>query len=266
MRLSPFLDGFAAAVRGAPPPGAAWLAPLLAQPGFAVYRNTGPLGLREALRANYPTVLQLVGQPCFDALADAFATASPPGDGRLMAYGEGFAAHLREQPALQDMPYLGAVAQLDRAWTECHLAADAPYLPHDALNALTALDGAGLAQARLRPHPAARWLWSPQHPAFTLWQRHRAGLAIDAPLDWHGEGALLARPDGALGAVRWWPLPHAGCVLLDHCAAGAPLGAAAGAALAADPAAPLPATVALLLRAGAFSTIPPEACRPCPCP
>ena len=31
------------------------------------------------------------------------------------------------------------------------------------------------------PHPAARWAWCDAHPAYSLWQRQREGLALDAP-------------------------------------------------------------------------------------
>ena len=106
-----------------------------------------------------------------------------------------------------------------------------------------------LALLHLQPHPAARWQWCAAHPAYRLWQRQRAGLAWDANLPWQGEGALLTRPHDA---VQWAPLPHAGCALLDACAAGATFEDAAAQALQADPTADLPALVALLLRSGAL--------------
>ena len=64
MRLSDFQDGLASALL--PPPGAstpppAGLDALLAQPGFAVYRNTVAKGCIDALQANYPAVHALVG-------------------------------------------------------------------------------------------------------------------------------------------------------------------------------------------------------------
>ncbi len=59
----------------------------------------------------------------------------------------------------------------------------------------------------------------------------------------------LTRPHDA---VQWAPLPHAGCALLDACAAGATFEDAAAQALQADPAADLPALVALLLHSGAL--------------
>ena len=80
-------------------------------------------------------------------------------------------------------------------------------------------------------------------------ESQRDGLPWDTDLPWQGEGALLTRPHDA---VQWAPLPHAGCALLDACAAGATFEDAAAQALQADPAADLPALVALLLRTGAL--------------
>ena len=75
MRLSDFQDGLASALL--PPPGAsvpppAWLDALLAQPGFAVYRNTVAKGCIDALQANYPSVHALVGADWLRAAAHAF--------------------------------------------------------------------------------------------------------------------------------------------------------------------------------------------------
>ena len=249
MRLSDFQDGLASALL--PPPGAsvpppAWLDALLAQPGFAVYRNTVAKGCIDALQANYPAVHALVGTDWLRAAAHAFVHQHPPTHGCLMDYGAGFADFLEGFGPAADLPYLAAVARLDRCWTESHLAADAP-----ALQAawLARQPPEALALLHLQPHPAARWQWCAAHPAYRLWQRQRAGLAWDANLPWQGEGALLTRPHDA---VQWAPLPHAGCALLDACAAGATFEDAAAQALQADPAADLPALVALLLHRGAL--------------
>lgn len=250
--LNEFQDGLAAALR--PGGGAgrqpAWLAALAAQPGFAVYRNTVAQGCLDALRANYPTVRQILGEACFDGAALAYARRHPPRDGRLLLYGRGFAAHLARWRPSAGLPYLPGVARLDRLWSESHCAADAPAADAAALAALAAREPEALGRLRLRPHPAARWLWCAAHPIYTLWQRHREALPIAAPLDWRGEGALLTRP---AAAVRWCALDAAGCTLLNQCARGLCLGEAAGATLVAHPGAALDALLAQLLRTGALS-------------
>ena len=129
---------------------------LAAQPGFAVYRNTVLRGCIDALAANYPTVATLVGGEWFDAAAGRFAraaacratAASPPTARASPTSWRAF------EPAA-GLAYLAGVARLDRAWTEAHLAADAPVL--------TAARSPrwrrrSLLDAVLVPHPATRWV------------------------------------------------------------------------------------------------------------
>lgn len=253
MQLSTFQDGLAAALmpQGPHPADTApWLSALRSQPGFAVYRNTVHKACIDALQANYPTVCALVGEEWFRAAAGLFVHARPPTDGRLMAYGEGFAHFLQGFEAAAGLPYLPAVARLDRCWTESHLAADSPLL--DAAW-LARQSPEALSGLRLAPHPAARWAWSEEHPASTLWQRQREGTPLDAELQWQGDGALLTRPEGG---VQWMPLARAGIAFLDACAAALPLELAAAHARQAEPGADLGALMAQLLQAGALCAPP----------
>jgi len=245
MQLSTFQDGFSAALLGHAAQ-APWLSALESQPGFAVYRNTAIKGCVDALQANYPTVCQLVGEDWFRAAAAVYARAQPPVDGLLVNYGAGFADFLAGFAPAAELPYLSPVARLDRYWTECHLAGNA-----------TAIDRGWLVQQApdtlplvpLRPHPAARWSWCDEHPAYALWQSHREGLLPNEALEWTGDGALLTRPHAE---VVWHPLPRAGVAFLDACAQGLPLEAAATRALEADPGTDFAALMGRLLDAGAL--------------
>jgi hypothetical protein len=219
------------------------------QPGFAVYRNTVLKGAIDALLANYPAVTRLVGEEWMRGACAMYAGGHPPTEPGLLHYGRDFTHFLQTFGPAAELPYLPAVARLDRCWTESHTAADAPLLDPGALAALPpeTRGGAGLA-----PHPAAHWAWCGEYPAFTIWSRSRAMQDEDADIDWHGEGALLTR---RAGAVVWQALPRAGCAFLAACATGLPLGAAAEAALEADAGADLPALLAGLLQAGAFTAL-----------
>ena len=224
---------------------------LVAQPGFAIYRNTVLKGCVDALEANFPTVARLVGSEWFRCAAAAYVRAHPPVDALLLAYGdEGFAAFVQAVPTAADLPYLAGVAHLDSLWRACHAAADAPVLPADALAGLAPED---LARHTLRPHPATRWAWFDGQPVASIWSRERLEPAGEDPgLPWAGEGLLLTRTDGA---VRWQPLPLAGCRFLDACDRGLPLGEAAEHALSPDPRAELGAVIRQLLRSGAFTSL-----------
>lgn len=249
MQLTAFQDGLSAALRADAPlheTTQPWLAALQAQPGFSVYRNTVLKAAIDALQANYPAVCKLVGEDWFRAAAAVFSRRQPPLDGRLMGYGAGFADFLHTFEPATELPYLPAVARLDRCWTESHLAADAPALPPDWLAHQTPET---LGHQQLQPHPAARWVWCDEHPAFTLWTLQREGKTTEEQLPWVGDGGLLTRPHTS---VVWHPLPWAGAVFLNACASGSSLEQAATDALNADPSTDFSALLGLLLNAGAL--------------
>lgn len=223
---------------------------LAAQPGFAVYRNTVMKGCIDALAANYPAVVSLVGEDWFRAAAADFVRAVPPARASLLDYGVGFADFLAEFPPAAELRWLVPVARLDRHWTEAHGACDAPCAEPTLL---ARIEADTIAQLHLRPHPAARWLWDDAVPVYTLWTLNRGRVPMPkdglASVCWRGEGALTTRRDDV---VRTLALPHAACALLDACAAGARFVEAIGAALARDATLDLTAVIAQLLRAGAF--------------
>ena len=248
--LSRFQDDFAQLLRAPQDEASDTLHPLANQPGFAVYRNTVLKGCIDALQANYPAVLRLVGEEWFRAVAALYAQAQPPRDARLLHYGADFPDFLRDFAPAADWPYLSGVARLDRCWTEAHMAANATTL---APAAIASLSLAQLSQLVLVPHPAARWCWFEGQPIYSIWQRNRDAQgheeSADAALDWTGEGALLTRP---AGVVRWTALDAAGCAFLQACAAACPLAQAAEQALARQAGTDLALLMATLLEAGAF--------------
>ncbi|MCE3272590.1 MAG: hypothetical protein K0S57_2987 [Ramlibacter sp.] len=221
---------------------------LAAQPAFAVYRNTVMKGCIDALEANFPAVVRLVGREWFRAAAAAYVADRLPRDGCLLSYGDdGFGPFLASLPTTTGLPWLPAVATLDTLWRAAHAAADAPVLDAAALAGDAPRD---LAARVLCPHPAARWAWFDAAPVASIWSRNRDDHDAEADYAWQGEGLLLTRVEGA---VAWQVLPRAGCALLDACAARLPLGEAAEQALQQQPGADLAAVLRQLLLAGAFS-------------
>ena len=260
--LAHFQDDFVQALWAPPDEAPAHLRALVEQPGFAVYRNTVLKGCIDALQANYPAVLRLVGEEWFRSVAALHVRARPPGDSRLLLYGMDFPDFLRDflrdfAPAA-DLPYLHGVARLDRFWTEAHVAADALALEPAAI---AGLSHEQLGKLVLKPHPAARWAWFEDQPIYTIWRRNRGdgdygveGADSGDELVWTGEGALLTRP---ASAVTWTALDAAGCAFLDACAAGRPLAHAASEALALQASTDLAQLMAGLLNAGAFCSAHP---------
>ena len=251
--LSRFQDDFSQLLRSPQDEAPHPLQALAHQPGFSVYRNTVLKGCIDALQANYPAVLRLVGEEWFRAVAALYAHAQPPRDARLLRYGADFPDFLRDFAPAADLPYLSGVARLDRCWTESHMAADATAL---APAAIAGLPLAQLGQLVLVPHPAARWCWFEGQPIYSIWRRNRDAQGneegADAALDWTGEGALLTR---LAGEVRWSALDAAGCAFLQACAAACPLAQAAEQALARQPGTDLAPLMATLLEAGAFCSV-----------
>jgi hypothetical protein len=262
LSLAQFQHAFAAALASGADDEAqaaaadALVASLVAQPAFAVYRNTVMKGCVDALQANYPAVSRLVGDDWFRAAAVVFARAQPPRQPALVDYGVGFADFLADFEPARELPYLSDVARLDRFWTEAHVARDEVPV---AAEALARLPPARLAKTCLRPHASARWAWFDELPIATIWDRNRDGGEgrhgtgdANEEIPWQGEGMLIVRPEAE---VRWTSLGQADCAFLDACAAGGTLAEAAAAALAADPGADLCASMARLLEAGAFGQL-----------
>ena len=219
----------------------------LNQPGFAVYRNTCLKGCVDALAAQFPSVLRLVGNDWFRAAATEHVRAQPPQDGRLLRYGAGFPPFLQTFAPAAGLPYLAGVAQLDWLWTQAHVAADAAPLPP---HAMATWDANTFHTTTLRLHPATRWHWHDELPLFSLWRAAREQHDDPNPAAWVGEGALLTRPHDQ---VLWAPLSAGGCALLDACAAGHTIADAVQTALTREPEMDLAATLALLLTQGAFT-------------
>jgi len=234
---------------GCSPSQAPTVAALIAQPAFNVYRNTVIKSCIDALQANFPAVSRLVGDEWFRAAAAVYARDHPPDSAELARYGASFPEFLASFEPAQELPYLPSVAALDRLWTESHLAADAPVL---AAAMLAATPPSSLYRTCLEVHPAARWRWSGELPAYSIWSSNRENRDVGNALVWQGEGALLTRPGGN---VQWDTANHATCSFLDFCAAGENIATATEQALSIDSRLDLLAMIASLLLAGAFTNL-----------
>lgn len=158
---------------------------------FAVYANTTTTGRIDALAANYPTVVAMVGIDWFEAAASVFVQSEPGSSAVLVDYGAGFADWLARFPPARPYPYLAPCARLDRAWTEAHVAPDAVRRP--------VRDDEDLVL-----HPSVR-IFAFDWNAPSLWLAHRFGdAAREVGLEWRPEPEKLLthRPDLAVVARR----------------------------------------------------------------
>ena len=239
-----FQARFAAAVLGAPD------APdFAAAPQFAVYRNTAPKAAIDALRANYPTVARLLGPGAFDGAALSFFRHFPPSSPILAACGEAFPAFLADSELPEGLDFLSDIARIDRAATECHLAADSAILD---VHALAAMAPDQWTEISLAIHPACRFDWFDTGVA-SLWLALRRTCAVSDPMAAVGsEGIVLTRPNGAVEAHL---ITHEEYLFLAALRDGLSVGAAAMRVLEANPECDLATLFARLIGDGVFSEI-----------
>lgn len=250
--LAAFQSRFADAVHGRDVHEA--IAALIAQPAFAVYRNTALGACIDALVANYPAVACLVGRDWFRAAAGSYAAAYPPDDARMLFYGRHFPQFLADHSSMHGLAYLAGVASIDRLWTEASTAGDAATI---GLVALATLSPEDLPRVRVSLHPAARWYRS-ELPTYSIWDASRRGASLDDTLRWQSEFTLLTR---AGTAVRAMTVTAAACALLDACADGYGFQEAIDRVMASHPDTDMQDTLASLFDAGAFAALsisPPE--------
>ncbi|MGR4865822.1 HvfC/BufC family peptide modification chaperone [Caulobacter sp. LARHSG274] len=245
--LQAFQDAFVSALaERTATPIAAWLPEGEAEPaGLSIYRNTIAKGCVDALAANFPTVASLVGEDWFRAAAALFARQHPPRGAALLAYGEGFADWLARFPPAADLPYLPAMARLDRLWTTALFAPEAEPLAAEAF----ALDPEVLAGARATLHPSLAFAgFDSGLPG--LWLAARQPDPAEMMLSPEPQGILIVRP---ADTVHSRVLDAAGLAFLTAARDDATLGEAITAAAQADPHADLASLFAALIADGAFS-------------
>lgn len=220
------------------------------QPGFAVYRNTTPNALVEALRAGYPVVAQLVGDEAFAILALDFARRRPPTHPVLLDYGAGFPHFLAAQPWIaEELPYLPDVAEIERLRSEAHVAADGAMLD---LADLAQLGTESWSTLRLPLHPTARFAWL-RTPALSIWEAHQHHDQGEIAPEWRAEGALAARP---IDAVTTSAIDAPAHRFLAGLRLGETVGRAAGAVATLYPDADIAGLFSTLTQQGAFARPP----------
>jgi hypothetical protein len=215
---------------------------------YNVYRNNVTVSLIDTLVAIYPAVQRITGVDFFRAMARFHVRATPPNSPLLFEYGREFPAFIESYEYAQGLPWLADVARIERAWLDAYHAADASPLSAEAL---AAVPSERLADAVLARHPATQ-IFRSQYSAVTIFAANRTESAID-PIDaGTPEDALITRP-GTEVIVRH--LPEGGAVFLRSLMSGQSLSKAAALALESSPNFDIPASIAGMIEAGAFTTI-----------
>lgn len=185
--------------------------------GLAAHRANRAERAARALAACCPTLLPLLGDEAWPALARAFWREHPPTAGDLGRWGDALPGWLARQPSLAEWPWLADVARLDLAVHAAERAADAP-VDTASLGLLAEVDPARL---RLGFVAGAAVLRS-DHPVVSLRAAHAAGAPDDAAL-----AHLQQRLDQGRGesALVWRPAPAAPSGHHDAASGSAPAAA-----------------------------------------
>lgn len=163
---------------------------------LSIYRNNFLIGLGEALKANFPVTLQLLGKDFFEQAARDFVLTYPPRRPCLFEYGEAFATYLRDLPQLAALPYVADVASFEYARVAAY---NAP-----VESAVTPETLAGLSPEQLEALPIRRARHAQvilvRAPVLALWQAHQAVEPDLSTIDMAGrsQALLICRPDQTL--------------------------------------------------------------------
>lgn len=212
---------------------------------FNVHRNNVTVSLIRALADIYPATQRIVGVESFRAMARIHVREKPPRSPLLFEYGRGFPDFIERFEPARPMPWLADVARIERAWLDAYHAADTGPL---TAQALAAIPPERLAETTFTPHPAAQILRS-RFPAVTIFAANRSQDEVGRIETAEPEDALVTRPELEVTVRR---LPPGGAAFLAALLDGAPLAAAAGAAVEETAAFDLPANIGGMLEAGVF--------------
>lgn len=159
---------------------------------LSAYRANAGASAERALASSFPTVLALMGDEAFGAMARAFWLAHPPSRGDLAWLGETLPDFMDRSPQLQGEPYLPDSARLDWLLACAETAPDAEPEP----GSLGLLGEHEPQQLLLRLMPSVQLLRS-EHPVLAIWQAHLS----DAPDAFEPVRAALAAGEGTLALV-----------------------------------------------------------------
>ena len=163
---------------------------------LAIYRNNFLISLGEALKANFPVTLQLLGTDFFEQAARRFVISQPPQRPCLFEYGAGFADYLRDLPHLATRPYIVDMARFEFARIAAYNA------PVELAIAPETLIGLSPEQLETLPIRRARhaMVVAVRAPVLALWQAHQAAEPDFAAIDMTPKSyvLLVCRPDHAL--------------------------------------------------------------------
>lgn len=211
---------------------------------FSVYRNNVAVSLTEALETGFPVIAKLLGEANFKPIAGLFLRQSPPSVPVMMHYGAAFPQFLRDFPPLQNLGYLGDVAEVELALRRSYHAADGEGVPGDAL---AKIDPEMLPNVEMTLAPALEVVRS-HWPIYDLWAFNTYDNQPKPQAS--AQNVVILRPEFD---PTPHPLPAGGATFISAIQKGKTLGEAAEAASELAEDFDLGAVLGLLLTGGAIT-------------
>lgn len=213
---------------------------------FDVYRNNVAVSLTEALETAFPVIAKLLGAQNFKVLAGVFLRQHPPSTPLMMFYGAEMPGFLQHFEPTSKIGYLPDVARLELAIRESYHAADADPIDPAGLQAMAPDD---LMSTHIQLAPSVRLVRS-AWPVHSIW---RFNTEPGAPKpEMQAEDVAVLRIDLDPAPHR---LPPGGGAFIASLLDGNTLGDAVNTAGTDAPEFDLTATLALLIRAGAITSL-----------
>jgi len=196
---------------------------------FDIYRNNVRVGFEKALAIAFPVLERLMGEEYFRQIAEEFRLAHPSRAGDLHHIGGPFPGFLAQRFDATEYAYFPDVAELEWAYQEALVAADAAPIAAEALRDVAP---SCYETIRLSLDPSVRLVRS-DFPIIRIWSANQPGSPADEIIDLRGGGdnVLVLR---AREHVEFHRLSPGEFALLHAIAAGIPLGTALDAALSVD--------------------------------
>ncbi|USG62554.1 DNA-binding domain-containing protein [Sneathiella marina] len=157
---------------------------------FSVYQNNVVSSLITALKTAFPTVLKIVGDEFFSAMAAVFVRKYPPKSPVLMLYGDMFPDFLSKFEPVADLHYLPEVAYLEQLRRQVYHAADKDSVSQLAFAEISEAEFQSLV---LSIHPASAFAVF-KYPVASIWHWNNAETAAVKPeIPSNGEEVLVWR-------------------------------------------------------------------------
>lgn len=161
-----------------------------------VHANNTAHSLTEALKANFPVTVALLGDRFFEQVARPFIRQHPPREPRLAHYGKDLPRFVARQPGCRTMPFTARVTLLEALILESRRIPVHPRISPADLP-IPAKD----ADVVLALQPSLRLMRS-RFDAVSIWRAHQDGSPLTPALATRGDHALqiVRKPEGI--AVR----------------------------------------------------------------